>query len=791
MDYEDEQQEQSEKTLRQKAGSVNNRASSVVDAANKIDNIAGALGNSVNALGDAVEKYKARKNESPEEKQSRKEKRQERKEARQERKEARQERKEARKQRKQENRGKPIKERLSNLADNAKDKISNIGANVAEKVVRQVPKINEKTFKKTLRTMDIAVPGAGKLATKLYDSRLGKTVKERVRGASNPISAVKEGISEIKKKIKNINKKKVILMSVVPTVTFIFIVVIVVLVIVSKFTDSQTYFKGDPYILDSGSADISKLDKKYEKFYQYVEKYSSDYSANRAMIIAVLTAYDDNDNYSNLDIENSAIDEESGTDTIPDDSNISKLSKSRMKKYIKKVAKKLQSVQNVIDEGDYENKETGSEFFWWLMDDFVSDYYADYLNKDANLIDKKKEIVRFIYLYYNDIKVDENAGLISSVSCPNGVTVEGSGTYDFEEYIAGVVNAEIGYDTGNNIEAMKAQAVAARTFTLYMTENCTKPIANSQNAQVFKTASNRSKEAAKATEGQVLTYNGNIFLSQYDHYNLSSCSDGWCTATYTKQPNNEKHEVKIPETYANKYGRLGGHGNGMSQVAALYLQEQNYNYEKILKYFYSEGVQISKIGSSISGGLKLGSSGIYAESIFPLQDLKAVEVTQGYRYGTGEFHGAIDIICSARKREPCIKIPIYAAHDGVITKITNQYCTDPKYTNRDTTLKSSTNCLGKGIWISITDSSQYNGYKFGYWHFETFSNFKPGDKIKAGQFLGYMGSTGKSTTWHLHFEIHNPSDTPLNQNNNIVEFGNRNTALKIGPLYPTNEGPKF
>ncbi len=665
-------------------------------------------------------------------------------------------------------------------------------AGVKNQLDNKRKKINETAFKKTAKTVaDSVAPGSGLAAEKLLDSKIGKPAVEAARNASNPISAIKEGTKKLVEIILKNKIKQKIAFSLIPILLCFFIVIVIVLAISSKFTDSQTYFKGDPYQEGAGSADISKLDKKYEKFYQYVEKYSLDYSADKAMIISVLTAYDDNDKYSDLDTESAAIDEESGTDTIPDDSNISKLSKSRMKKYIKKVAKKLKDTQNVVDEGDYENRETGSEFFWWLIDDFVGDYYADYVSKSDDSLEKKNEIVKFIYLYYNDIKVDENADLISSASCPNGVTVEGSGTYDFEEYIAGVVNAEIGYDTGNNIEAMKAQAVAARTFTLYMTENCTKPIANSQNTQAFKTASNRSKEAAKATEGQVLTYDGNIFLSQYDHYNLSSCSDGWCTATYTKQPNNEKHEVKIPETYANKYDRLGGHGNGMSQVAALYLQDQNYNYEKILKYFYSEGVQISKIGSSISGGLRLGSSGIYAESIFPLQDLKAVEVTQGYRYGNGESHGALDIICSARKREPCIKIPIYAAHDGVITKITNQYCANSKYKNRDTTLKYSANCIGKGIWISITDSKQYNGYKFGYWHFETFSNFKVGDKIKAGQFLGYMGSTGKSTTWHLHFEIRNPSNTPLNQNNNIVEFGNRNPALKIGPLYPTNEGPKF
>lgn len=66
------------------------------------------------------------------------------------------------------------------------------------------------------------------------------------------------------------------------------------------------------------------------------------------MIISVLTAYDDNDKYSDLDTESAAIDEESGTDTIPDDSNISKLSKSRMKNILRKLQRSLKILKMLL-----------------------------------------------------------------------------------------------------------------------------------------------------------------------------------------------------------------------------------------------------------------------------------------------------------------------------------------------------------------------------------------------------------------------------------------------------------
>ena len=371
------------------------------------------------------------------------------------------------------------------------------------------------------------------------------------------------------------------------------------------------------------------------------------------------------------------------------------------------------------------------------------------------------------------------------------------GTYDLEEYVAGVVASENAYSKNGVIEAMKAQAVAARTIALKATSNCSKPIENSTNKQTFKPdrVNDLIKKAVEETSGEVLTLNGELIEAMYDRFKNDRCDGDFCYGTYTKVPSNVTHEVKVPISYLNGNLHTAAHGSGMSQIAANYMQDQGSKYDAILKYFYGDGVQISKLVSTINGGLILGAKGIYSASIFPIQDLKSVTVTHGYYYGGDtkkKYHGALDISCNAKNRADCIKIPIYASHSGVVKSVSNHYCANSEYDNADTTLKRVYKCGGVGVKIKITDEADpYCGYEFWYWHFEKMANnIKPGVKIEAGQFLGNMGSTGSSTGWHLHFQIVNPQKQDLNQNDNIIAFG-KATGLKVNSLVPTNALPKY
>ena len=75
--------------------------------------------------------------------------------------------------------------------------------------------------------------------------------------------------------------------------------------------------------------------------------------------------------------------------------------------------------------------------------------------------------------------------------------------------------------------------------------------------------------------------------------------------------------------------------------------------------------------------------------------------------------------------------PIYASGDGVVEK--------------------AQRVSGYGLYVEI---KHVNGYETGYGHMSRIGDgMKPGVRVRQGQVIGYVGSTGNSTGNHLHFEI--------------------------------------
>ena len=84
---------------------------------------------------------------------------------------------------------------------------------------------------------------------------------------------------------------------------------------------------------------------------------------------------------------------------------------------------------------------------------------------------------------------------------------------------------------------------------------------------------------------------------------------------------------------------------------------------------------------------------------------------------------------------------IYATEDGEVVII-----------------KSSFGGLGKHIYLD-----HGNGYRTVYAHLNKF-NVKKGQKVKRGELIAYSGNTGRSTSPHLHYEVHKNGEkiNPIN-----------------------------
>ena len=94
-----------------------------------------------------------------------------------------------------------------------------------------------------------------------------------------------------------------------------------------------------------------------------------------------------------------------------------------------------------------------------------------------------------------------------------------------------------------------------------------------------------------------------------------------------------------------------------------------------------------------------------------------------------DFHNGIDLVPS-----PCNNNEILAFADGVVTSM--------QKTGRQ---------YGTGCYVRIKHS---NGLYTLYYHLKSGTIcVNVGDKVKKGQKLGIIGTTGKSTGIHLHFQI--------------------------------------
>ena len=89
-------------------------------------------------------------------------------------------------------------------------------------------------------------------------------------------------------------------------------------------------------------------------------------------------------------------------------------------------------------------------------------------------------------------------------------------------------------------------------------------------------------QAVKDTQGMIVTYDNELAITPY-----FSRSDGR-TRAWSEVWNGTKAWCKSVEVPWEKGGTLWGHGIGMSALGALYMANDGYEWDEILKYFYTD-----------------------------------------------------------------------------------------------------------------------------------------------------------------------------------------------------------
>lgn len=144
----------------------------------------------------------------------------------------------------------------------------------------------------------------------------------------------------------------------------------------------------------------------------------------------------------------------------------------------------------------------------------------------ANAGQNHEDILR---AYYNNFSFETRPNI--------SISVEGYGTMPLEIYLLGIYEMPESW----SLEALKAQAVAARSYALSYTNNGSKSICTSQSCQVYKQPpkSGNWKTAVEQTAGKVMISGGQVITAWYAStsggYTFTSADVGWSGTSWTKR----------------------------------------------------------------------------------------------------------------------------------------------------------------------------------------------------------------------------------------------------------------
>jgi murein DD-endopeptidase MepM/ murein hydrolase activator NlpD len=117
-------------------------------------------------------------------------------------------------------------------------------------------------------------------------------------------------------------------------------------------------------------------------------------------------------------------------------------------------------------------------------------------------------------------------------------------------------------------------------------------------------------------------------------------------------------------------------------------------------------------------------------AIQPISNKDLTRVISGFGYRTHPIYKIQHLHTGIDFTAP-IGTEVYATGDGIVKEVNTDY-------------------RGYGNHIIISHGF---GYETLYAHLSKFNGLKPGQKVKRGEVIGYVGNTGTSTGPHLHYEV--------------------------------------
>ena len=227
-------------------------------------------------------------------------------------------------------------------------------------------------------------------------------------------------------------------------------------------------------------------------------------------------------------------------------------------------------------------------------------------------------------------------------------------------------------------------------------------------------------------------------ISAHDKKIVTEITDAIEEINKSQKAINEKMAAQneIKKSLANEQAKLKNQQAEVSGVIATIdndksaLEAKNKQYEAAINKLEKE-VQAALAAANSSGKNPVFKSGRFT---WPVPGFYNVTSYYGYRVnpvsGIYKLHGGIDIASAGIYGKA-----IVAAADGVV-------------------VSAGWNSGGFGNWVVINHgTSGGNQFATLYAHMCSAPVVSAGQSVKAGQTIGYVGSTGNSTGNHLHFEV--------------------------------------